>query len=91
MEKENQEEKKVTEQMEEAKLTNDSEVPKLAPSLMLKQAFEDLGIDSSSSDFNEEQAMAALVAASKTADSHLKRNQYSNATELMKTHKFWDT
>jgi len=36
MEKENQEEKKVTEQMEEAKLTNDSEVPKLAPSLMLK-------------------------------------------------------
>lgn len=91
MEKENQEEKKVTEQMEEVKLTDDSKVPKLAPSLMLKAAFEDLGINSSSSDFNEEQALAALVEASKTSDSHLKRNQYTNAIELMKTHKFWDT
>ena len=91
MEKENQEEKKATEQMEELKVSEGAEEEKISPSLMLKQAFEDLGIDSNSPSFNEEAALARVLDASKTNPSHLKRNQFANAVELMKKHKFWDT
>ena len=74
MEKENQEEKKAseqpeekkaTEQIEELKLEEKSVEPQISASLMLKEAFESLGIDSGSPDFNEEEALAKVTLASR--------------------------